>query len=72
MVEERELVPYNEGVPLKVPKTAKGKEKASLADSKEVEPVVEMCPPNPAWNPRLELDGATPPLGSSREGSPIS
>ena len=48
VVEERELVPSNEGVPLKVPKTAKGKQRASSAESKEAEHMAEVRPPNPA------------------------
>lgn len=40
VVEEGELVPYNEGVPAKVPKTAKGKGKASSVESKEAKHVM--------------------------------
>ena len=65
VVEEGELVPYNEGVPLKVPKIANGKGKAFSADSKEAEHVAEVCPQNPTWNPRLELDEATIPWNST-------
>lgn len=35
VVEEGELVPYYEGVSPKMPKTTKGKERASLVESKE-------------------------------------
>ena len=35
VVGEWELVPYNEEVPLKLPKTAKGKRRASLVKSNE-------------------------------------
>ena len=35
VVEKGELVPYDEGVPPKMPKTTKGKGRASLAESKE-------------------------------------
>ena len=35
MVKKGELVPHDEGVPPKMPKTTKGKGKASLAKSKE-------------------------------------
>ena len=44
---EVELVPYNEKVPLKLPKTAKGKGKASSAESKEDRHVAEERPSNP-------------------------
>ena len=65
VVEEGELVPTNEGVPLKMPKTAKGKGRASLAESKEVEHVAEVHPPNSMWNPWLKLDGAIIPWNST-------
>lgn len=52
------MVPSNEGVPLKMPKTDKGKQRASSAESKEAKYLAEVCPLNPAWNPQLELDGA--------------
>ena len=65
MVEEGELVPYSEGVPPKMPKTAKGKGRASSVESKEVEHVDEVCPLNPAWNPRLELDDVAIPWNST-------
>ena len=51
VVEEGELVSYNEGVPPKMPKTAKGKGRTSSAKGKKVEHVVEVHPLNPAWNP---------------------
>ena len=35
VVEKGELVPHDEGVPPKMPKTTKGKGRASLAESKE-------------------------------------
>ena len=44
---EVELVPYNEKVPPKLPKTAKGKGKASSVESKEDRHVVEERPSNP-------------------------
>ena len=44
---EVELVPYNEKVPPKLPKTAKGKGKASSAESKEDRHVAEERPSNP-------------------------
>ena len=65
MVEEGELVPYSEGVPPKMPKTAKGKGRASSVESKEVEHVDKVCPLNPAWNPRLELDDVAIPWNST-------
>lgn len=61
VAEEGELVPYDEGVPSKLPKIAKGKGRAASVESKEAEHLVEMRPQNPAWNPRLELDGTTIP-----------
>ena len=61
VVEKGELVPYNEEVPPKFPKTAKGKGRASLAKSKEDRHMAEMRPSNPTWNPQLELDGAAIP-----------
>ena len=48
MVEEGELVPYIEEVPSKLPKMAKGKGRASSAESKED---WYMRPSNPTWNP---------------------
>ena len=65
MVEEGELVPHDEGVPPKMPKTAKGKGRASLAQSKEDRHMAEVRPLNPTWNPQLELDGALVPQSSS-------
>ena len=65
LVEEGELVPYNEGVPPKMPKTAKGKGRASSAKAKEAKHVDEVCPLNPMWNPQLEVDGATIPWNST-------
>jgi len=65
VADEGEVVPLDEGVPPKLPKTAKDKGKASLIESKEVEPVAEVRPLNPAWNPQLELDGAAIPWNSS-------
>ena len=65
MVKKGELVPYNEEVPPKFPKTTKGKGKASLAKSKEDRHMAEMCPSNPTWNPQLELDGAAIPWNST-------
>ena len=59
------MVLTNEGVPPKVPKTAKGKHRDSSAESKEAKHVAEVCPPNPMWNPRLKLDGATTPWNST-------
>ena len=35
LVKKGELVPHDEGVPPKMPKTTKGKGRASLAESKE-------------------------------------
>ena len=61
MVEEGELVPYNEEVSLKLPKMAKGKGKASSVESKEDRHMAEVRPSNPTWNPQLELDGAVIP-----------
>ena len=65
VVEEGELVPHDEGVPPKMPKTAKGKGRASLTESKEDRHVAEMLLLNPTWNPQLELDGATIPWNST-------
>lgn len=59
------MVPSNEEVPPKVPKIAKGMQKASSAESKEAKHVAKVCPQNPAWNPRLELDGAIIPWNST-------
>ena len=65
MVKEGELVPYNEEVSPKLPKTAKVKGRASLVKSKEDRHVVEVCPLNLMWNPQLELDGAAIPWNST-------
>ena len=65
VVKEGEVVPLDEGVPPKLPKTAKGNGRASSIESKESEPLAEVRPPNQAWNPRLELDGAAIPWNSS-------
>lgn len=51
VAKEGELVPYSEGIPPKMPKTAKGKGRASSVKSKEVEHMAEMHPLNLAWNP---------------------
>ena len=61
VVEEGELVPYNEGVPPKLPKTAKGKGRTSSAKGREVDHEAKVCTLNPAWNLELELDGAAIP-----------
>lgn len=61
VAEKGELVPYNEGVPPKMPKTIKGKGRVSSVEGKEVGHVAEVRLLNPAWNPRLELDGAVIP-----------
>lgn len=65
VAEEGELVPHNEEVPLKLPKTAKGKGKASLVKSKENRHESEVRPQNPIWNPQLELDGIAIPWNST-------
>ena len=65
MVKEGKLVPYNEGIPPKVSKTAKDRQRGSSAESKKVEHVAEVCLLNPAWNPRLELDVAVIPWNST-------
>ena len=65
MVEEGELVPYNERVHPKVSKMTKGRQRASLVESKEPEHVAEVHPLNPTWNSRLELDGAAIPWNST-------
>ena len=65
MVEEGELVPSNEGVPPKVSKTAKSKQRASSAKSKEIKHVAEVRPLTSAWNPPLELDEAVIPWNST-------
>ena len=65
MVKEGELVPYNEGVPPKMPKMTKGKGKASSVESKEVEHMDEVCLLNPTWNPQLELDDVAIPWNST-------
>ena len=41
---EGELVPYDEGVPPKLPKITKGKGRASLVESKEVKHVAKVRP----------------------------
>ena len=64
VVEKGELVPYNEEVPPKFPKTA-NKGRASLAKSKEDRHMTEMRPSSPTWNPQLELDGAAIPWNST-------
>ena len=65
LVEEGELVPYNEGVPPKMPKTAKGKGRASLAKAKEAKHMDEVRPLNPTWNPQLEVDDVAIPWNST-------
>ena len=65
VAEEGELVSYNEEFPPKFSKTAKGKGRASSAESKEDRHMVEVRPQNPAWNPQLELDGAAIPWNST-------
>ena len=65
VVKEGEVVPLDEGVPPKLPKTTKGKGRVSSIESKESEPLAEVRPPNQAWNPRLELDGAAIPWNFS-------
>lgn len=59
VAEEGELVPHDEGVPPKQPKTAKGKGRAFLVESKEAKHVAEVH--HPTWNPRLQLDGVAIP-----------
>ena len=51
VVEEGELVPYNEEVPPKLPRMAKDKARASLVESKEGRHMAEVRPQNPTWNP---------------------
>lgn len=63
VAKEGELGPHNEGVPSKQPKMTKGKGRAFSVESKKVKQVAEVC--HPAWNPQLELDGATIPWNSS-------
>ena len=58
VVKEGKLVPYNEGIHPKVSKMAIGRQRGSSTESKKVEHMAEVCPLNPAWNLRLELDGA--------------
>ena len=65
MVEEGELVPYNERVHPKVSKITKGRQRASLVESKKPEHMAEVHPLNPTWNSRLELDGAAIPWNST-------
>ena len=65
VIEEREVVPYNKEVSPKLPKTAKGKERATLAESKKDQHVAKVCPSNPTWNLQLELDGAAIPWNST-------
>ena len=76
MIEEREVVPYNKEVSPKLPKTVKGKKRASLAESKKDWHVAKVCPSNLTWNPKLELDGVAIPWNStikeSREGMPTT
>ena len=55
------MVPCNEEVPPKLPKTAKGKKRASSVESKKDWHVAKVRPSNPTWNPQLELDGAAIP-----------
>ena len=45
VAKEGEVIPLNEGVPPKLPKMTKGKRRASSVESKEVEPLAEVCPP---------------------------
>ena len=65
VVGEWELVPYNEEVPLKLPKTAKGKRRASLVKSNEDRHVAEVCPSNSTCNLQLELNKAVIPWNST-------
>ena len=51
VAKEGELVLYDEGVPSVLPKTAKGKGRASSIESKEAKPMAEVRPQNPVWNP---------------------
>ena len=44
MAKEGELVPYDKGVPPKLPKMTKGKRKASLVKSKEAKHVAKVHP----------------------------
>ena len=63
---EKEGVDEGEVVPQKEPKQqrmAKDKGRASLVESKKAEHFANLC--HLAWNPRLELDGATVPWSSS-------
>lgn len=63
--EEGELVPQTEGVPLKLPKTAKGKGKASSSKGREVGLTADVHPLNPTWSLPLELVGAVIPWNST-------
>ena len=47
VVEEGEVIPLDEGVPPKLPKTAKGKGRGFSVKSKDAETVVEVRLPNP-------------------------
>lgn len=50
MPEEGELVPYTEGVPLKLSKMAKGKGRASSFEGREAGLTAEVRPLNSAWS----------------------
>ena len=45
VTEEWEVIPLDEGVPPKLPKTTKGKGRASSLESKEVKPLAKVHPP---------------------------
>ena len=65
VVEEGEVIPLDEGVPPKLPKTAKGKGRGFSVKSKDAKTVAEVRLPNPTWNPRLDLDSVAIPWNSS-------
>ena len=66
-VKEGELVLSTKGVPLKVLKKAKGKQRASSTEGKEAKHMVEVRPLNPTWTLQLELDEAAVPWNSLKE-----
>ena len=65
VAEEGEMIPFDEGVPPKLPKMTKGKGRASSIESKKVKPLAEVHPPAQEWIPQLEMGGTAIPWNSS-------
>ena len=65
VVEEGEVIPLDEGVPPTLLKTSKAKGNGFSIKSKDAETVAEVRPPNPTWNPWLDLDSVAIPWNSS-------